>query len=72
MAITRKLIEVTVRFLVDGSVDVTSTAIVSDDVEGTSGGVIKKWNAQQVNAAATALRDAVIAQAAGQGKPVTL
>lgn len=71
MAITRKLNEISVTFDGLGNVSVKSMAIITDDVEETTGGWTKNWNAQQVKAAAEGLRDAVLAQSAGQGRPLT-
>ena len=71
MAINRKLSEVIVRFDAAGGVTVEAMTIVTDDDEGTSTGMRKKFNANRVEAAAAALRDEVVAQFAGQGRPVT-
>lgn len=71
MAITRKLVEVRITFDAVGATTTVSTAIVADDTEDTSTGVVKRWNAASVTAAANALRDAIVAQSLNQGKPVT-
>lgn len=73
--ITRKLLDISVAIdamAADGSYLVSSRAFVTDDVEGMSTNVDKKWNAPSVRTAAQALLDAVMAQAAQQGKPMTL
>lgn len=72
MAIARKLLDIQVTITdATGTVVVDSDEMVTDDVEGISGGRRKRWNAPAVVSAAAALRDAVIAQAAGQSKPMT-
>lgn len=72
--ITRKLLDISISIdamAADGSYLVSSRAFITDDVEGMSGSVEKRWNAQAVRNAAQALLDAVMAQAAQQGKPLT-
>lgn len=71
MAITRRVTQITMTF--EGTEDprVSHTAMISDDVEGTSSPDTKRWNAPAVVNAAIALRDAIVAQSAGQGRPLT-
>lgn len=71
MAITRKLNEIVIRFGVTGIVSVDATVIVKDSDENTETGMTKHFNANQVENAASVLRDEVVEQFAGQGKPVT-
>lgn len=72
MAITRKLLNGGFTILdALGTVQAHSDEMVTDDVEGSESGRHKIWNAPAVRAAAEAYRDAIVAQAAQQGKPMT-
>lgn len=71
MAISRKLMEVSVRFAADGTPVVIAHALITDTDEGTSTGQQKQLNAQTIQDAAVALRDAVLAKAEQVGKPLT-
>lgn len=72
MAVTRKFLDAIVTNLPGGLVKVESDELVTDDVEGSTSGRRKNWNAPAVLAAGLALRDAILAQAEQQGKPMTL
>jgi hypothetical protein len=70
VAITRKLLDIAVTLDSLGAVKVESSELVTDDVDGTTAGRRKNWHAPAVKEAAEALRDAVLAQAIQQGKPM--
>lgn len=71
MAITRKLVSVTVTFDAAGATSTEAQVAITDDVEETSTGLIKRFNAPRIKTAADALRDEIVQQFAGQGRPVT-
>jgi len=71
MAITRKLVTITLTYTGSSVHAVHATAVVTDDVEGISDNVLRSINAPAVITAADALRDAVVTASANIGKPVT-
>lgn len=71
MAITRKLVQISLAYQGSDVATITVTAIVSDDAENTATGVARVLTAPAVVTAANALRDAVVTAAANAGKPVT-
>lgn len=71
MAITRKLYEIRLAFNAAGDPTVDVSALVSDDVEGTSTGMHRQLGTNPVLTAAASLRDAVLAAAQNAGKPLT-
>jgi hypothetical protein len=71
MAIDRKLVGFYVTILDSaGTIQVESDEIVTDTEEGFSGGRRKNWNAGAVKDACALGRDAIMAQAEQQGKPM--
>lgn len=72
MPITRKLSEISVGFLPDGSPVVRVSGVITDTDENTVTGRSQTMQAATVVAEAVLLRDAVLAVAAAAGKPLTL